>query len=103
MNNTRNFAVWIVIALLVFALFSAFNNASNRDTKKTITYSELIRDGEAGLIRDAVIEGEKITGKYTDGATFQSYIPQNIDAAEKLRQNNINITATTRQQKIRHS
>ena len=53
MNQFRSFAVWIVIALLLFALFSLFQGQSMRTSSSEISYSEFlgkINNGEIASI-----------------------------------------------------
>ena len=43
LNQFRNFAVWIVIAVLLVALFSLFQSQSMHMGNKDLTYSELFK------------------------------------------------------------
>jgi cell division protease FtsH len=41
-NNFRNFAVWIIIALLLFALFNLFQSPGQRAATSEISYSQFL-------------------------------------------------------------
>ncbi len=76
MNNfTRNLLVWIVISLVLVALFNMFNRPSQYQTK--ITYSQFINLVKKGEVAGVSIEGEKIVGKFVNNKSFITYIPSN--------------------------
>ena len=50
MNNFRNFAVWIVIALLLFALFSLFQGQAGRTKTTDVAYSYLKDKAASGEV-----------------------------------------------------
>ena len=59
MNQFRNFAVWIVIALLLFALFSVFQGQVGRPSSSELSYSEFLDKANSGAIQSIVITGDK--------------------------------------------
>ena len=44
--NFRNFALWVIIFLLVLALVTLFNGNAHRGTGTDIAYSQLLSDAE---------------------------------------------------------
>ncbi|MEM6897822.1 MAG: ATP-dependent metallopeptidase FtsH/Yme1/Tma family protein, partial [Pseudomonadota bacterium] len=42
MGNARNFAFWIVLFLLLLALFRLFSGDSNTGSATTLSYSEFV-------------------------------------------------------------
>ena len=62
MNQFRNFAVWIVIALLLFALFSLFQGQVGRTASSEISYSEFLEKVNSGDVTSVVYTGEQVTG-----------------------------------------
>jgi cell division protease FtsH len=46
--NFRNFALWVVIFLLVLALITLFQNPGSRGGGGDIAYSQLLNDADAG-------------------------------------------------------
>ena len=69
----RNFAVWIVIALLLFALFSLFQGQVGGAADKEASYSQFFERVNAGEIKSVNFAGQTITGKLADGKTVYSY------------------------------
>ena len=55
--NLRNFALWVIIVLLLLALFSLFQNPSQRAASNDITFSQLLAEVDQGKVRDVVIQG----------------------------------------------
>ena len=89
----RNFALWVVIFLLVLALVTLFQNPGHRDGGSDIAYSQLLNDDDAGRINNVVIAGNEISGTYTDGRTFSTYAPFDPGLVTKLQQKGVQITA----------
>ena len=74
MNQFRSFAVWIVIALLLFALFSLFLGQSLRSsTSSEVSYSELFDKVNSGAITSVTYAGETIKATASDGKIIQAY------------------------------
>ncbi|MCB2056804.1 MAG: ATP-dependent metallopeptidase FtsH/Yme1/Tma family protein, partial [Novosphingobium sp.] len=94
MNQFRNFAVWIVIALLLFALFSLFQGQVGRTSSTEISYSDFLDRANAGSIQSITITGETISGKLTDGTSVQTTGPLVYyeNQINELRNKDIQIT-----------
>ena len=98
MNNFRNFAVWIVIALLLFALFSLFQGQASRSNSDDLDYSQFLNKVNAGevqtvTITDAGMGSSYLTGKLTTGETFATYAPLDGDLIKTLKDKNIAFSA----------
>ncbi|WP_029076641.1 ATP-dependent zinc metalloprotease FtsH [Kaistia adipata] len=91
--NFRNFAVWVIIGLLLIALFNLFQNPGPRAAGQDIAYSQFLSDVDSGRVRSVVIAGQQITGSYTDNASFQTFAPNDADLVKRLEDKNISITA----------
>ena len=55
--NLKNIVLWIFIALVVFGLFTLFNNSSEHKNSIQLTYSQFLDEVEIGSIKDVVIKG----------------------------------------------
>ncbi len=89
----RNFALWVVIFLLVLALITLFNNPGQRSPSSDIAYSQLLSDAESGRIATVVVSGQEISGTYSDGRTFTTYAPYDPMLITKLSQKGVQIAA----------
>jgi cell division protease FtsH len=89
-NQFRSFAVWIVIALLLFALFSLFQGQSMRTSSSEISYSEFltkINNGEISSIT-ASMNGD-VVAKTSDGRTLTTFAPVSEDFLKTIREKNV--------------
>jgi cell division protease FtsH len=74
LNQFRNFAVWIVVALLLFALFSLFNGQSLRTNAAELKYSEFMDKVSSGEVKSVTyITSGAIVAKTGDGKTYESF------------------------------
>ncbi len=91
--NLRNFALWVIIVLLLLALFSLFQSPGQRSNANDISFSQLLSDVDQGRVRDVVIEGPNISGAFTDGRQFQTYAPNDPSLVQRLYGKGVSITA----------
>ncbi|MGX1097141.1 ATP-dependent zinc metalloprotease FtsH [Amorphus sp. MBR-141] len=94
MNNTfRNFALWVIIGLLLIALFQLFQSPSQRTNSSEISFSQFLDEVGQGNVRAVTITDQQIAGKYNHGGAFQTYAPSNASYIDKLETSNVAITA----------
>src|SRR4249919_4247717 len=91
--NLRNFALWVIIILLLLALFTLFNNPGQRTTAQDISFSQLLTEVDQGRVRDVVIQGPDIHGTFANGTSFQTYAPNDPGLVQKLYSKGVTITA----------
>ena len=91
--NLRNFALWVIIVLLLLALFTLFQSPGQRTTSQDIAFSQLLSEVDQGRVRDVVIQGPEIRGTFADGRTFQTYAPNDPTLVQKLYNKGVSITA----------
>ncbi len=95
MNQFRSFAVWIVIGLLLFALFSLFQGQSMmRAPSNEISYSEFLDKVNSGGIKSvsAATSGQ-IIAKTADGKAFTTFGPliDNEDEQKAVRAKGVDL------------
>ncbi|MBO0757278.1 MAG: ATP-dependent metallopeptidase FtsH/Yme1/Tma family protein, partial [Bradyrhizobiaceae bacterium] len=92
--NLRNFALWVIIVLLLLALFTLFQNPGQHSPSSEISYSQLLNDIDQDRVRDVVIQGHEIRGTYNDGrGSFQTYMPEDNGLIERLEKHKVQISA----------
>ncbi len=91
--NLRNFALWVIIVLLLLALFTLFQNPSQRASSQDISFSQLLSEVDNGKVRDVLIQGPDIHGTFTDGRSFQTYAPSDPTLVQRLYGKGVAITA----------
>ena len=94
MSNFKNFAVWVLGALLLIALFNLFQGPAPKDgASSEISYSRFLSDVSAGSVSEVVLQGERVSGTYTNGTRFATIAPQDPQLVETLKANNVSIAA----------
>ena len=97
MGNARNIAFWLVLLLLIVALFNLFNGGQAQMDSRTIPYSEFVDRVEQGKVDNATLDGERIVG--TSGTEqFVTIMPEGVDVTEVLLANDVDFTATSQEQ-----
>jgi cell division protease FtsH len=91
--NLRNFALWVIIVLLLLALFTLFQNPGQRASSQDIAFSQLLSEVDRGNVRDVVIQGPEIHGTFTNGSSFQTYAPNDPTLVKRLYDSKVQITA----------
>jgi cell division protease FtsH len=93
-SNFRNLAIWVVIGLLLMALFNLFQNPGTARRGNEISYSDFLAGVDAGNISEVVIAKHRITGSYRDkGSTFSTVSPEDPNLVERLNKKGVKITA----------
>jgi cell division protease FtsH len=92
-NFGKNLALWIVIGLLLVALFNLFQTSSTRGPQSTLAFSDFVTDVNRGQVTDVTIQGSNITGHFTDGRAFTTYSPNDPSLVNKLMDKGVRITA----------
>ncbi len=91
--NFRNFALWVIIFLLVVALVMLFQNPGQRQQTQEIPFSQLLSEVDQGRVREVTISGHEISGHFNDNRAFSTYAPSDPTLVSKLYQKNVSITA----------
>ena len=91
--NLRNFALWVIIVLLLLALFTLFQNPGQRASSQDITFSQFVSEVEKNTVRDVVIQGPDIHGTFTNGSSFQTYAPNDPSLVKRLVDAKVNVSA----------
>jgi cell division protease FtsH len=91
--NLRNFALWVIIVLLLLALFTLFQNPGQRAASQDISFSQLLSEVDQNRVRDVVIQGPEINGTFTNGSSFHTYAPSDPTLVKRLYDAKVTITA----------
>jgi len=91
--NFRNFALWVIIGLLLIALFNLFQSPGQRSASNEVTFSQLLSEVDQGRVRDVTISGQQIAGHFNDGRGFQTFAPDDPNLVNRLYNKGVSITA----------
>ena len=99
MNNFgRNIALWVIIALLVVALFNLFQSSGRQDTEQQLAFSDFIGQVETNQVLDVTIQGNDIKGTLRNGTAFKSYAPNDPNLVSTLTEYGVRITAAPQEE-----
>ena len=83
-NFSKNIILWIVIGLLLIALFNLFQNSSSTNSNSEISFSDFLIAADNGNISEVKIVGNNVTGFFDDGRSFSTYSPNYPELIGKL-------------------
>ena len=91
--SLKHIALGLVSALVLIGMFSVLNNQSRREPE--IIFSDFLTAIERGDVREVVIQGYHIQGKYKNGEPFKTFAPDDPQLLRSLREKNVKISAKT--------
>ena len=84
--------LWGVISLAMVIVFNLFSQPQH-SSQPSVTYSEFLRQAAKGEVSEVVIQGNTLTGKTTDGKSFQIYVPNDPGLVDKLIAEKVEVRA----------
>ncbi|MDQ0390836.1 ATP-dependent zinc metalloprotease FtsH [Labrys monachus] len=92
--NFRNFALWVIVVLLLLALFTLFQKSGqSAAASNVISYSELLNSADAGKVKAVTITGNELAGQYTNGENFSTILPNDSTLIKRLSDAKVQISA----------
>jgi len=89
LGGFRNIVIWLVIGLLMMALYNVFQTSNETRGVSEVSYTTLISEVSGGNVRDVEISGDEITGTFNDGSRFHSYSPEDPQFIERLNEQGV--------------
>ena len=97
MGNARNLAVWVVMFLLILALFNLFSSGTGTTAANAKNYSDFVSAVENGAVANATLDGEQIRYRGTDGRDYVVIKPDDAEVTNLLINNNVPLTAKSQE------
>ena len=98
MGNARNMAFWVVLVLLVMALFNIVNGSSITRASNGVGYSDFIAQVDAGQVQSVELDGETVIFLGKDGKTYSTIQPGDTALSDRLVAAGVEVTAQSQQQ-----
>lgn len=98
MGNARNIAFWVVLFLLILALFNLFSGSGGTMQSREIPYSQFVESVEGGEVSQVTLDGEQIRFRGSDGVDYVAIKPEDAGITDLLIENNIPVRAEKQQQ-----
>ena len=90
MNNLKNLALWIMIAVLLVVLFNVFQSTGTRPQNAPISYTRFSEQVVAGQVKNVTFQGDTAKGELTNGTPFTTTVPANDPSMwPTLKQHNV--------------
>ncbi|MEE9300333.1 MAG: ATP-dependent zinc metalloprotease FtsH [Alphaproteobacteria bacterium] len=89
----KNLALWIIIGLLLIALFNLFQGPGDQVKETELAFSSFVEKVDNGEIQEVTIRGNEISGRFADGSTFNTYAPNEAGLIERLEKAKVLINA----------
>lgn len=86
-KNIRTASLYLLLILIALSLYQMFQGGAQ--PVKEISYANFYADVEAGLVSEAKMVGNEVTGKLQDGTTFRTTVPPNDEEIVKLMRDKI--------------
>jgi len=90
-NNFRNLALWIIIALLLVALFNLFQGPAQRQGRAAINFSEFNTQVVSDQVKSVTMAGTHIDGQFKNGTPFSTDVPEDPGLTQRLLEHNVEI------------
>ena len=92
--NFRSFALWVIIGLVLIALFNLFQTSSQRTQGSgDLLFAVPCRCGCRQGRPAVVISGQQISGTYEDRGSFQTFSPGDPELVSRLEERGVTISA----------
>ncbi|CUK26546.1 ATP-dependent zinc metalloprotease FtsH [Cognatishimia activa] len=98
MGNARNIAFWVVLILLILALFNLFSGNNSTLQSRDIAYSEFVDAVEDGAVTNVTLDGEKVIYSGSDGTSYVTIAPDDARVTDLLLANDVNVAAKSQEQ-----
>jgi cell division protease FtsH len=93
LGNARNIAFWVILFLLVLALFNMFSGSGSTMQSQEKTFSDFVTAVEGGGVSNVILDGEQIRYAASDGNTYMTIKPTDAEVTKLLIENNIPVRA----------
>jgi cell division protease FtsH len=93
LGNTRNIAFWVILFMLVLALFNMFNSGQSNTSSSRESYSTFMNKVDRGEVSSVRLDGEKIIVSTSNGGSFVVIRPSGSEFTERLLEADVEIIA----------
>ena len=90
-QSSKHIALWLVLALIILAVFSVFNKQHGREPE--VVFSEFMTAVDRGDVQKVTIQGHNIQGEYKNGERFRTFAPNDPELVKSLREKKVKIAA----------
>ncbi|GAA6181198.1 ATP-dependent zinc metalloprotease FtsH [Shimia sp. NS0008-38b] len=97
MGNARNVAFWVVLFLLILALFNLFSGDSGSLQSRDMSYSEFVASVNNDQVASVTLDGEKVRYSMRDGSSYVAVMPKDAEVTNLLIDKGIPVRAESQE------
>jgi len=97
LGNARNIVFWVVLFLLVLALFNVFSGGQSNLQSSTRTYSQFVSALEAGNVAEVTLDGERVEYRDENGRSFVTIKPEDAELTQQLIDGGVPVRAESQE------
>jgi cell division protease FtsH len=97
-GNARNLAFWVVLFIVIIALFQLFGGDQATSSSSTRSYTQFVQAVESGAVTDVTMDGEKIYYQGSDGRSYMTVVPGDAEVTNLLMNNGVAVEARPQEQ-----
>ncbi len=94
----RNCAFWIVLFLLILALFNLFSNGETTMSTRQVPYSDFIQRVDSGDVSSVTLDGERVMVRGKDGQQYMTIKPEGENVTDRLIAKSVSVDVKPQQQ-----
>ena len=98
MGNARNIAFWVVLFLLVLALFNLFNGSQATSTSRPLAYSDFNAQVDQGTVASVILDGERVIVTAKDNSKYVTIRPEGEELTDKLIAKGVEVRAESQEE-----
>ncbi|MCD1620234.1 ATP-dependent zinc metalloprotease FtsH [Salipiger manganoxidans] len=98
MGNARNIAFWVVLFLLILALFNLFSGGGSTLQSREISYSDFVKAVDSQSVSTVTIDGEQIRYRGNDGNDYVTVKPEDAQLTDMLIDKGVTVRAEQQEQ-----
>jgi len=97
-GNARNIAFWVVLFLLILALFNLFSGNQSTMSSRTLSYSDFISRVDSGDVQSVTLDGERVLVRARDGSQYVTIKPDGEVLTDRLISKGVEVKAEAQEQ-----
>jgi len=98
LGNARNIAFWVVLFLLILALFNLFSGGGSTLQSREISYSDFVKAVDSQSVSTVTIDGEQIRYRGNDGNDYVTVKPEDAQLTDMLIDKGVTVRAEQQEQ-----
>ena len=91
-NNSKNFFIWLLVFVGIMIFSNIISSPENMAGNK-LNFSDFIKKVEDREVTKVEIKGDDLIGSLKDGTQFYTHLPNYPNLVDKLKENDVSITA----------